>query len=235
MTKFNTRLALASWLALTIATSARGGPPTPAANGRADLYGDPLPKGAVARLGTTRWRHASSVQALAVSPDGKTLATTTWQPSIRLWDMHSGRELRQLPVENGWPSCLAFSPDGKMLAVGYSDDVVRLWDVDLGRQIRCLMKHKAKIFAIVFLPDGKSLVSAAFSDIDIDTMISGAERIHSAEDKVICLWDVRTGQVIRTFTGRGRSRCPGPVTRRQDLGVRQSRQDDPRLGCGNRT
>src|SRR6516165_8523054 len=59
-----------------------------------DRYGDPLPKGALARLGTTRLRHESMVYALAFSPDGKTLATGGQDRDIVFWDVASGKEVR---------------------------------------------------------------------------------------------------------------------------------------------
>src|SRR5437867_3892924 len=62
----------------------------------ADTLGDPLPAGAVARLGTTRLRHASHVINLAYSPDGKVLATAGDDDLARLWDANTGKEIRRL-------------------------------------------------------------------------------------------------------------------------------------------
>src|SRR5438270_10528986 len=62
---------------------------------RTDLYGDPLPQGALARLGTTRWRHATPVTYTAFAADGKALLTASQDSLIRLWDMSSGKEIRR--------------------------------------------------------------------------------------------------------------------------------------------
>src|SRR5438034_798866 len=71
-----------------------------------DRYGDVLPPGAVARLGTTRLGHSKVIHAVAFSPDGKTLASRAVEQSIRLWDVATGR---MIPPTDG-PSWLTDSP-----------------------------------------------------------------------------------------------------------------------------
>jgi WD40 repeat protein len=72
--------------------------------------------------------HISLVTALDLSPDGRTLASTSCDCSIKLWDLGTGRELRTLYHGEGWMYALAFSPDGNTLATGGLSAVVRLWE-----------------------------------------------------------------------------------------------------------
>jgi RNA polymerase sigma factor (sigma-70 family) len=154
-----------------------------------DLYGDPLQPGAVARLGTVRFRHTSWVQAIACSPDGKLLATADGDV-IRCWDMATGKEARPYRGHKNNVHCLAYSADGKFLASGSSDKTIRLWDVTTGKELRRFEGHQEKkqevsatpVSHVFFTPDGKRLVS------------TGA-------DDTIRLWDVATGKELRRFEG----------------------------------
>ena len=87
------------------------------------------------RLVTKLRGHADAVQRLAFSPDGKTLATASWDNTVKLWDPITGRETRTLRDHENWLSCLAFSPDGDTLAAGGFDAKVRLWTAASEREI----------------------------------------------------------------------------------------------------
>jgi RNA polymerase sigma factor (sigma-70 family) len=110
---------------------------------RVDRYDYPLPPGALARLGTLRFRAPAEIQALALAPDDKILAVSS-RGGLYLFDAISGQRLRRLPSATPeWlpEDPIVFSPDGKRLAgkghkiVGQSAlPVVRVWDVAGGRR-----------------------------------------------------------------------------------------------------
>jgi len=100
----------------------------------ADRYGDPLPPGAVARMGTLRLRHAATT--LAFAPDGKTFATGGADALIRLWDVADGREIRTFEGHAGQVGAVAFSTDGKRLFSCGFDGTVREWDPATGKEVR---------------------------------------------------------------------------------------------------
>ncbi|HTU21751.1 MAG TPA: protein kinase [Gemmataceae bacterium] len=108
----------------------------------------------------SRLRVQAQVWSLALSPDGKTLATANGGVGmVKLWDVASGKEIRTLshpPLARG----LAFSPDGKLLAAGSSNGIIRLWSTADGKEMASLEGHNDPIFAVHFLPDGKTLTSA---------------------------------------------------------------------------
>jgi WD40 repeat protein len=150
---------------------------------RADLYGDPLPPGAVARLGTIRDCLVGPSGDIVLSPDGKTITATTegwWSLPFRLWDVETGRvllDLRELDPMSSYthPRHAAFSPDSKLIAAGDGNGTVRIGRTDTGRKIleipgretvlsrdedSYLPAESAAVADLAFLPDGKRLAVA---------------------------------------------------------------------------
>jgi RNA polymerase sigma factor (sigma-70 family) len=139
--------------------------PRPEASAAADPLGDPLPPGAVARLGTSRFRQAGRLGAVAFSPDGKYLATGNWyrgvgepRRRVALWEAETGRPVHVWPVDDAFVHVLAFAPDGKRLAAFGGESVVHVWDVESGRELRRL--PRADVCAVQFTPDGLVLLIA---------------------------------------------------------------------------
>jgi hypothetical protein len=86
------------------------------------------------RLLHTIRAHSSTVQGVAFSPDGTTLASDSDDGTICLWDTATGhRRLLLTPTRNAAMEALAFSPDGKTLASGDTDGLVKLWDLASGK------------------------------------------------------------------------------------------------------
>src|SRR3954454_20821417 len=80
-----------------------------------DLHGDPLPDGAIARIGTVRWRHSDVVAFAAFLPDSKKVICASMDGVIRLWDFPSGKELRRIPAPSAFKAlnAVALSADGQ--------------------------------------------------------------------------------------------------------------------------
>jgi WD40 repeat protein len=152
-----------------------------------DVYGDPLPPGAVARLGTTRLRHASWVNAVAYAPGGKVVASASLDRTVRLWDAASGKQLHVLAGHTEAVIGIAFSPDGKRLASTGIDGTVRLWDVATGRELFRFRPHERSVArSVAFSPDGKVLATG------------GGAFGH----RVLALWDADRGKKLRAFGGK---------------------------------
>src|SRR6266545_8214791 len=100
-----------------------------------EIHGDPLPPGAIARLGSARLRHAG-LSSLVFAPDGKTLFSGG-DNVICVWDVTTGKEKHSWPgVDQGWGGALALTPDGKTLAVEGRGNAVHLLDAATGKEIR---------------------------------------------------------------------------------------------------
>jgi WD40 repeat protein len=159
-----------------------------AATARTDLYGDPLPTGAISRLGTTRFRHGSQwLKGLALTPDGKTLIAAAEEHSLHFWDTATGRQIKQLRTDPLSIRGFAMSPDGRQIAVAgfwYPEDnsgakrQVRVLDTASGGQIRTFSRTDPDVdgHTMAFTPDGKMLVSLGTSgDARIEELASGVE------------------------------------------------------------
>lgn len=100
-----------------------------------DCYGDPLPRGAIARLGTTRFRQSGAVWALAYSPDGKLLASTDHTSKISLWNVATGKVVRHFLHSDCQCSVVTFSRDGALLAAGGENGFLGVWEVATGKTL----------------------------------------------------------------------------------------------------
>ncbi len=145
---------------------------------RTDLYGDPLPEGAIARLGTLRLRHPGVI-AVAFSPDGEKVASAGGR-TIQIWETASGKQLLQFhhTSRSGWEQvvCMAFSRDGKRLASGGADNIVRVWDAETAELLfelsmptvahfRVDLAPMLRVTAVAFSTDG-SLLACASANAD---------------------------------------------------------------------
>ena len=150
--------------------------------------------------------------ALAISPDGKTLASAGgFAPSpIRLWNLATGEMIRESNAaesQRGYVCSLAFSPDGKMLVSGSSDQTIRVWDTDGLRLRRMLHGHKNEVRSLVVLPDNKTLVSGC-KDGSVVVWDMAASRPAPPHQKLpadLLAWSFATnGQTILTCDRQGR-------------------------------
>jgi WD40 repeat protein len=119
----------------------------------ADGADPPLPAGALLRLGSTRLRHGQAISGIAFSKDGKTLASSSWDRTVSLWELPSGRELRRFEGHATYVNCVALSPDGKYLASGGQD--FRVWDTATGKVLHQAAVAGGEVFGVAFSPDGK--------------------------------------------------------------------------------
>jgi WD40 repeat protein len=166
------RLFVAACLALAMGQSA-GAQDAP----RTDHYGDPLPAGALARMGTVRFRHGGPVRLVGFSPDGRLVASTSGDGFFTVWETATGKEVRRLNGQLHGAASVAFAPDGKTLTLVGTDLKLHVWDLASGKELRSLAPPK----------DCRSALVSA--DARIGAFLNAANSLG--------LWDLATGKEIR--------------------------------------
>jgi WD40 repeat protein len=157
--------------------------------------------------------HADYVCAVAFAPDGKLLATGSYDRTAKLWDVAAGQERRTLHGHAGIVLAVAFSPDGKTLATGGLDNTVHLWDTRTFTPRATLLWNAGHVFSAAFTGDSKSLAAG------------GGSREGSHLPGEVKIWDVTTGQCHATVPGQTgpvafSSRSSELLTVAHDMGVK---------------
>jgi WD40 repeat protein len=134
--------------------------------------------------------HTDAIRAVAVSPDGRLLASGggSADPTIKLWSVRDRQCQKNLTGHTSEIWSIAFSPDGNFFASGSTDHTIRLWDVQTGACIQTLTEHQHWVMSVAFSCQSGILASAGF-------------------DRMIKFWNVQTGVCIRTWPVNQLSIC----------------------------
>jgi WD40 repeat protein len=157
---------------------------------------EPLPAGAFRRLGSVGLRHGAAGISVALSPDGKLLASAG-EDFLGLWDATTGKPLEAIRADPGRLDSVVFSPDGKLrrwrteggvgpavfspngkLLVWRTTGKLLIFDVQKRKQILTLAGNPGKLNRMAFAPDSQTVAVPC-------------------DDHVVRLWDVTTGKLVR--------------------------------------
>ena len=127
--------------------------------------------------------HKGFVRSVVFSPDGKTIASGSYDNTVKLWNL-SGQELRTLVGHSGSVTSVVFSPDGKTIASSSWDHTVKLWNLS-GQELHTLKGHTDTVRSVEFSPDGKTIATAS-------------------DDNTVKLWNL-SGQELHTLKGHSSS------------------------------
>ena len=125
--------------------------------------------------------HSGKICAVAFSPDGRLIASSSVNSTVELWDTTTGLQA-WLKGHSSAVYDVAFSPDGKLVASASSDRTVALWDTATATMQATLKDHSGEVLGVTFSPDGKLVESAS-------------------DDGTVVLWDTATATVQATLKG----------------------------------
>jgi len=170
--------------------------------------------------------HPSQIVSVAFSPDGRYVLSGSYDKTIKLWEVTTGREIRTFKGHLDLVYSVAFNPDGRFLISGSKDGTIRLWEVSTGKQVRTWRGHEAGVYSLAFSSDGHYILSGGVeykadiklweaatgklvrsfighSDLVYSVAFSpdGRYALSGSQDHTAKLWEVNTGKQIRTFNG----------------------------------
>lgn len=225
----------------------RSAPPPPPPV-RLDYHGDPLPPGAITRLGCARLRHASGMLHVTFSPDGKSILTygrwgvcawcrktgkrldqsrfrlfnvVRWgyfidgaRPrfaagykgpgTVAIYDLTTGKYTARFTIPKE-AQVLALDSEAKTLAASYQDHTILLFDTKTGKRTHTLRGHKHEIQCLAFSPNGNILASGDYDNPRDRDPRPQPEDEHDGRPHAVRLWDVRTGKELRQLGGHENS------------------------------
>lgn len=141
------------------------------------------------------------VRDVEFSPDGATIAATTWSGALggtaRIYDVATGEELQRLYAHRDTIANLEFSPDGALLATASRDQSVKIWDIGKGVLLTSYVDLGDRIQDIEFSPDGETML------IGLGEAGNFPDGSDSPADSSAYLWDLRNRTQAQVYSGHG--------------------------------
>src|SRR5947209_14681649 len=106
--------------------------------------------------------HSNGVSAIAWSPDGKRIASASYDKTVQVWDAATGHLFFTYRGHANWVIAVAWSPDGKRIASASFDRTVQVWDATTGKHLLTYRGHSGTVTAVAWSPDGHLLASASY-------------------------------------------------------------------------
>jgi WD40 repeat protein/DNA-directed RNA polymerase subunit RPC12/RpoP len=148
----------------------------------------------LAVLERTLTGHTDWVTSVAVSPDGKWVASGSHDQTVKVWDLETGECRATLKGHTNQVWCVAITPDAKRIVSASHDKTIRVWDLDTARQLVVCKGHTSEVWCVAVFPDGQRALSGS-------------------SDRMLRLWDIHSGKCIKEIEGSDASCLSVAITR----------------------
>ncbi|ETO27679.1 hypothetical protein RFI_09451 [Reticulomyxa filosa] len=178
------------------------------------------------KLLKTFHHHNSVVTRVKFSPDGSKIVSSSYDKTIRILDVESGKQIQILKGHSGWVLDSQFSPKNDNIILSCSKDkTIRIWDIKLGKEKRILEGHLRQVTSASFSPKDNNIIISSSHDKtirlwniengkeikrfeghldvinDVQFSFNGNNIVSSSNDNTICIWDIITGERIHILKG----------------------------------
>ena len=126
--------------------------------------------------------HTHWVRACAVAPDGQHVVSASYDQTLKVWELASGRQVATLQGHTDHVTACAVTPDGRHVVSASHDQSLKVWELASGRQVATLQGHTNAVTACAATPDGRHVVSAS-------------------ENQTLKVWELASGRAVATLQG----------------------------------
>jgi WD40 repeat protein len=119
---------------------------------------------------------------IALSPDGKKVASGSRDGAVKLWNVDMGKVIKTWTGHTKHVKSVSWSPDGGRVVSGSWDETFRVWDVEKGKTILGPINTGDNVYAVCYSPDAKMIATGLGSD-------------------ELKIWDANSGKLLKSFKG----------------------------------
>jgi WD40 repeat protein len=193
--------------------------------GNFDEFSIQLPVFQKKRLNPTKFlqKHTDAVQSVALSPDGKIIASASDDGTVKLWELEGDNpnSIKEIKDQGGWVRAVVFLSDRQIITAG-QDKNIKIIDIASGKVVKTLSGHTNLINNLAIAPASDLLVSGSYDNTVNLWQIStgkllrsqtghtdkiwglaispdGKQVVSASRDKTVKIWDVKTGENLKTL------------------------------------
>ena len=168
--------------------------------------------------------HTSWVHGVALTSDGRRAVSASWDGTLRVWDLESGRTVRTIEAHSNWINGVALTPDNGRAISASADRTLRVWDLESGELVRSLEGHADRVNAVAVIPgcnhaisassdgtlrvwdlqSGQSLLTLEGHSATVNAVAvtpDGQTAVSASSDRTLRVWNLRSGQSLRILRG----------------------------------